>query len=285
MRLRFNLSFLFALLMLPGPGLQAGDRPGDLVLIGGGSRPAVIMEKFIDVAGGRDALILIVPTASSLPDTGDFYIDVFKKDYDCKRVRALTLATREDADSQKTARLVARAGGIFFAGGDQRRILDVLENTLVGEAITEAWQSGTAIAGTSAGTACMSTPMLTGDGDFDVLRADNIVTRNGLGLVPGVILDQHFVARQRQNRLLSLVLENPHLIGVGIDEATAVWFRPDGTWKVLGNGWVQIYDARSARLNRISDRDGDLLGGRQIQMHVLLPGDTFSPNINTCKKD
>lgn len=282
MRLRLCRLLLFFLCCF---GVQAGDRPGDLVLIGGGSRPAVIMEKFIDLAGGRDALILIVPTASSLPDTGDFYVDVFKSDYDCKRVRALTLSTREDADSKKTAKLVGRADGIFFAGGDQRRILDVLENTRVGSALRDAWAAGTTIAGTSAGTACMSTPMLTGDGDFDVLRADNIVTRNGLGLVPGVILDQHFVARQRQNRLLSLVLEHPKLIGVGIDEATAVWFKPDGTWEVLGEGWVQIYDARSAQMKRIPDRDGDLLGGRRIQMHVLLHGDQFTPNLNTCNND
>ncbi len=269
-------------LLLGLNGLAA--TPGDLVLIGGGRRPAVAMDKFIALAGGRDALILIVPTASTLPDTGEFYVDEFRQKYRCRNVRALTLDNRDDADRRDTADLVGRARGIFFAGGDQRRILDVLEHTRVGRALTEAWQGGTVLAGTSAGTACMSTPMLTGDGDFDVLRADNIVTRNGLGMVPGVILDQHFVARQRQNRLLSLVLAHPQLIGVGIDEATAVWFKADGTWEVLGDGWVQVYDARSAQMKRIPDRDGDLLGGRQIQMHILLPGDRFDPHLNPCPR-
>lgn len=281
--MRHSKKILILLSLLLGMNGFAGA-PGDLVLIGGGRRPVVAMDKFIDLAGGADALILIVPTASTLPDTGDFYVDEFRNKYRCRNVRALTLDNRDDADRRDTADLVRRARGIFFAGGDQRRILDVLEHTRVGAALHKAWQGGTVLAGTSAGTACMSTPMLTGDGDFDVLRADNIVTRNGLGVVPGVILDQHFVARQRQNRLLSLVLANPQLIGVGIDEATAVWFKADGTWEVLGDGWVQIYDARSAQMKRIPDRNGDLLGGRQIQMHILLPGDRFDPHLNPCPR-
>lgn len=281
MRRYFKFLILLSLLLL---GSGFAGTPGDLVLIGGGSRPAVAMNTFIERAGGVDALILIVPTASTLPDTGEFYVDEFRNVYRCRNVRALTLDNRDDADRGDTVDLVRRAGGIFFAGGDQRRILDVLERTRVGDALYEAWQAGTALAGTSAGTACMSTPMLTGDGDFDVLRANNIGTRNGLGVVAGVIIDQHFVARQRQNRLLSLVLEHPQLIGVGIDEATAVWFKSDGTWEVLGNGWVQVYDARSAQMKRLPDRDGDLLGGRQIQMHVLLPGDRFDPHLNPCPR-
>ena len=85
--------------------------------------------------------------------------------------------------------------------------------------------------------------MLTGEGDFEVISAKNVELSPGLGLFPGAILDQHFVARKRQNRLLSVVLEHPQYLGVGIDEATAAWLKPDGTFEVLGDGAVVVYDA------------------------------------------
>ncbi|NIR40627.1 MAG: cyanophycinase, partial [Actinobacteria bacterium] len=80
------------------------------------------------------------------------------------------------------------------------------------------------------------------------ITADNVVLWPGLGLFPGVIVDQHFVARRRHNRLISVVLEHPELVGVGVDEATAVWVRPDGTFRVLGDGWVVVYDATDAAI-------------------------------------
>jgi len=118
--------------------------------------------------------------------------------------------------------------------------------------------------------------MITGDGDFTVITADNVELWPGLGLFRGVIVDQHFVARRRHNRLISVVLEHPELLGVGIDEDTAVWVRPDGSLKVLGEGWVVVYDATTAEVHRRSrDANGDDLGVHGMTMHVLLPGDVF----------
>jgi cyanophycinase len=142
--------------------------------------------------------------------------------------------------------------------------------------VTSAFERGAVIGGTSAGTACQSSLMITGDGDFTVINSDNIELTEGFGLFEGVIVDQHHVARRRNNRLMSVVLEHPELLGVGVDEATAVWVRPDGTFEVLGEGWVVVYDASQAKITRAPEsRLGKPLGAHGLITHVLLPGDTF----------
>jgi cyanophycinase len=148
--------------------------------------------------------------------------------------------------------------------------------TAVGDAVTDAFKRGAVVGGTSAGTACQSPLMVTGDGDFTVIAANSVELWEGLGLFEGVIVDQHHVARRRQNRLISAVLEHPELLGVGIDEATAVWVRPDGTFEVLGDGWVVVYDASRATIAHAPEnRLGKPLGVHGMITHVLLPGDVF----------
>ncbi len=118
--------------------------------------------------------------------------------------------------------------------------------------------------------------MITGDGDFTVITADNVELTPGLGLFRGVIVDQHFVARQRYNRLISVVLEHPELLGVGVDEETAVWVRPDGTFKVLGEGWVVVLDASESNISRsVQDGGRTDLGVHDLRTHVLQPGEVF----------
>jgi cyanophycinase len=248
---------------------------GHLVLNGGGSRPDVVMEKFIELAGGGEASIVIFPTASEEEDTGEYYQKLFE-DYGCTNLKVAEVAVKVDAADPELAAVVRDAGGIWFAGGDQRRITEALLDTGVGRAVVDAFADGAVVGGTSAGTACQSGLMITGDGDFTLLTADNIELWEGLGFFAGVIVDQHFVARKRHNRLISVVLEHPELLGVGVDEATAVWVRPDGTFEVLGDGWVVVYDASNARVNRApKNRFGVPIGVHGMTTHVLLPGDTF----------
>jgi len=277
----FLLTFLAVLAVLPAAA-SAAETPapaGHLVLVGGGSKPPAAMEKFIELAGGRDAPIVVIPTASAEPDTPEVYWKLFAEDYRCSNVWVAPIATADDASDPEIARRAGAGGGIFFAGGDQRRIMDALRDTPTLTAIREAFARGAVVGGTSAGTACQSSPMITGDGDFTVITADNVVLWPGLGLFRGVIVDQHFVARQRENRLLSVVLEHPDLLGVGIDEATAVWVRPDGTFEVLGDGWVMVFDARGAEVRRQARAGGGTaLGVRGLVTHVLLPGDVYDPS-------
>ncbi|MBI2838407.1 MAG: cyanophycinase [Acidobacteria bacterium] len=249
---------------------------GHLVLIGGGEKPAVAMQKFVELAGGPNAAILIVPTASEQPDTGTYYEQIFEHDYECTNVTPLALSGREDAQRASIVKLINGAGGIFFAGGDQSRVTAALLDTPAFEAMGEAFARGAVLGGTSAGAACMSPLMITGEGNFNVLAAATVDLQPGLGFFPGAILDQHFIARQRENRLIAVVLEHPDLLGVGIDEATAVWLRPDHTFQVLGSGWVAVLDAIGASVRRQPVPDGEAhLGVLGLRVDILLPGDVY----------
>lgn len=156
------------------------------------------------------------------------------------------------------------------------RIATAFSGSPVLAAIRRAHAEGAVIGGTSAGTACQSPRMLTGEGDFKVVRTRAVELLEGLALLPGVVLDQHFLARQRENRLLSVILEHPEELGVGIDEDTAIWVRPDWTFEVMGRSAVMVIDARGATVDRRESESGqDSLGVHDLRVHLLLPGEVF----------
>ncbi len=255
---------------------QVTGHSGHLVLVGGGDKPADAMRKFVELAGGASAPIVVIPTASEELDTPAYYLDLFRHEYGCTNVTVLDIKIRDDAGRSDYADQAAAARGIFFAGGDQNRITQAILDTPVGAAIADAFADGAVIGGTSAGTACQSPLMITGEGDFTVIRANSVELVPGLGFFRGVIVDQHLIARRRLNRLISAVLEHPEMVGVGIDEDTAVWVRPDSTFEVMGSGSVVVLDATRAVNTRAPGENGeDLLGVRDLRVHVLLPGQFF----------
>jgi len=278
-------STLFAAaVLLAAPAFAGGPPPspapapapkGHLVLIGGGIEREDILRKFVELAGGKDAPIVVIPTASEDPESPSFYLNLFLK-IGCTNASLLDIKTRADAQRSDFAAKAAAARGVFFGGGDQVRLTDAILGTPVGDAVAKAYDEGAVVGGTSAGTACQSGPMITGEGDFAVVRAGAVEMKRGFGFFRGVIVDQHFVVRQRFNRLLSVVIENKDLLGVGVDEDTAVWVRPDGTFQVLGGRSVLVIDARDAEVERAAASEGkDLLGARGLRLHVLLPGDQY----------
>lgn len=263
-------------------GAQDAKPAGHLVLIGGGEKPDAAMRKFVELAGGPSAAIVAIPTASEEPDTGSYYLELFRDEYGCTDVEVLDIKTRDDASRPDYAEIAAEARGIFFSGGDQNRVTRALLDTPVGAAIADAFARGAVIGGTSAGTACQSALMITGEGDFSVVRANSVELVPGFGFFRGVIVDQHAIARQRSNRLISVILEHPGLLGVGIDEDTAVWVRPDDTFVVMGSGSVLVLDASKATITRAPGEDGkDLLGVRGLGVHVLVPGEGFDLGART----
>ncbi len=280
---RLAASGLAALVLLfgafPQPALAGGPPPlaGHLVLIGGGDKPSDAMRKFVELAGGKDAPIVVIPTASGEADAPDYYEKLFREELGCTDAVSLRIRNRADASRSDFVALARKARGVFFGGGDQIRITNALLGTPVGDAIAAAFAEGAVVGGTSAGTACQSERMITGEGDFTQVRTRSVELWQGLGLLPrNVVVDQHFLRRQRQNRLLSVVLENPELLGVGVDEGTAIWVRPDGTLQVLGESGVMVFDAKGAALSRQPRPNGqDLLGVRGLTLHLLLPGDTY----------
>jgi cyanophycinase len=293
---RHRLVLGAALVALAAFGSCVGARPvappaagfsprGSLLIVGGGPIPDSILARFVELAGGRGrARIVVYPMASEYPDAGlQLATDFRRLGADAERVRL----TRSEADTDQAVRRLDGVTGIWLGGGDQAKLTAALLHTRLEAAIKARYRDGAVIGGTSAGAAAMSTPMLTGDerhpggsrppekdsGDaYMTIARQNVVTADGLALLPGAIVDQHFVRRRRNNRLLSLVLEHPELVGVGIDESTALEVGPDGIWRVLGSSVAVVYDARQARITPPAEV---ALGAAGVRLHVLPAGSTY----------
>ncbi len=252
---------------------------GCLFIIGGGKRPESMMKKFVEMAERvRSGKIVVFPMASSSPDeVGQQQAEEFLK-LGAKSAESRIL-TREQALKDDGSSL-DDAGGIYFTGGDQVRLTDALVGTPIQKKLLEIYENGVIVGGTSAGAAVMSEIMITGDEkrkveerhEFETLQAGNIVTVPGLAFIKTAIIDQHFVARKRHNRLISLVAENPRLLGVGIDESTAIVINPDDTFDVIGENAVMIFDAVQASI-KITPSQG--IGFSNMVVHVLRYGDRF----------
>lgn len=261
---------------------------GSLVIVGGGPRGDAITEKFIALAGGAGkARILVLPMASALPETGAESVAEWRMHGASAWSENLT---REEAMRPETVRGLDSATGIWFPGGDQVRIMAVLDGTPTAAAIRARYAAGAVVGGTSAGAAVMSTPMLTGDErapggvrrdttqSFITIAREDVVVTNGLGLVSGAIIDQHFLRRKRHNRLISVVLEHPNLLAIGIDESTALIVEPGKPWTILGESAAVVYDARHAT---VTAPGAPILGASDVHMHVLPSGSSFDPGTGT----
>lgn len=205
---------LLLLLLIAAPASAASPR---LVLVGGGERPPAALERFVAWAGGPKARILVLGWASSEPDAAAVLAD---------EIRPFGPAALDAVASTASAagfeRLLSSASGVFFTGGDQVRLMAAVDALGLAERLRRMSGAGVVFGGTSAGTAVMSPVMITGEGDFTRLDAAKVATAPGLGLLPGTIVDQHFIKRQRQNRLFGLVSADPGVLGLGVDEDTAL---------------------------------------------------------------
>ena len=261
---------------------------GALVIVGGGPRPPEIRQRFVDLAGGAGkANIVVFAMASEECKAGG--------DDEAAALRTLgaesdsRCLTRAEADADSNVARVAKATGIWFGGGDQSRLTGVLKGTRVEAAMHERFAAGAVIGGTSAGAAVMSSVMITGDerhrgGDrlpsdssdaFLTIARDNVITAPGFGFITSAVVDQHFFRRKRHNRLVSVVLEHPELIGVGIDESTALVVDSVGKWTVIGASAAIVYDARHAT---ITPAGAKILGATGLTVHVLPSGSRYDPS-------
>ncbi len=259
----------------------AGAGPqGTLFIIGGGDRPPEMMKRFVDLAAGfGTGKIVIFPMASSEPAaSGAGLVEEFRK-LGAPAAESVIL-TREQALLPESVRVLDGAGGVFFAGGDQSRLTAALLGTPIHKRMLELYALGAVIGGTSAGAAVMSRVMITGDEkrkveeghEFETLEAGNVITTEGFGFVETAIIDQHFATRKRHNRLLSLLAEHPALMGIGIDEETAVVIHPDATLDVIGLKNVIVFDPAGAVVTATSDK---AVGFTGLVVHILLPGSRF----------
>jgi cyanophycinase len=266
----------------PGP---RSDVKGTLFIVGGGSQPDDLVRQFVALAGGPgNARIAILPMATSnAAATGAEK----KAQFDSMGADAFVVnVTRAQADDDSVVRALAAATGIWFPGGDQTPLAAALRGSGALRTIHDRYRGGAVVGGTSAGAAVMSDSMITGNqyypgvttavdsAAFSRIGRRTIEIVPGLGFLHNAIVDQHFITRQRENRLISVVLERPSLLGVGIDEGTALQVTPDGRWSVLGRSSVIVIDARAAH---ISAPTQPLLGGTNLRVSVLPAGSTYDP--------
>jgi cyanophycinase len=253
---------------------------GYLFIIGGGERPAEMMKKFVSLAEGfRSGKIVILPMASSVPKEVGPEQTLQFNNFGAKNVE-FHILSREDALNPKSLELFENIGGVFFSGGVQSRLTKILFDTPIHKMLCDFYEAGGVIGGTSAGAAVMSEIMITGDEKkevekghaFETIEADNIVTARGFGFIKTVIVDQHFVRRKRHNRLISLVAENPKILGVGIDESTAIIVNPDDTFDVIGDRSVVVYDFSGAKIDIFPTK---AISAHNARMFILKQGDKF----------
>lgn len=264
----------------PSFGEPAKDAPlrGNLIIVGGGDTPIAVQERFVALAGGPGkARIALFPMASTAFDeeAREVMADFKKLNADTHLVNI----ERKEAQMEETARSLEGFTGYWFLGGDQNRLAATLLGTRLLDVVERRYQEGAVVGGTSAGAAVMTSEMLTGmpkaeKAELPAIARGSIDIGKGFGFLPGAIVDQHFLKRARYNRLLSAVLDQPQLIGVGIDEETALQVRPDGQWEVLGNSYVKVIDARRARLTH---EKRSIVGAGNIRLHLLPRGSVFNP--------
>lgn len=263
------------------PHLHAAEESAPtrtLLLIGGAEdkrRRVVVLRRFVQLAGGRSARIVVIPTASSMAaEAVEVYQGVFGRLH-ATDVTAVDPATRAAAADSGLAAALDDATGVFLTGGNQLKLGQLLVGTPVHDALARAYRRGAVVSGTSAGASVLSQFMISmgEEGVSPRQRASQLTA--GLGLLPGVIVDQHFEQRTRYARLLSLVASSPALLGLGIDENTAAEIVDERTMTVVGSGSVYVVDARDA----VSDahearRDAPLMVSGAV-VHALPWGATF----------
>ncbi|MEM9162569.1 MAG: cyanophycinase [Cyanobacteria bacterium P01_F01_bin.4] len=251
---------------------------GTLLIIGGAEdkqETCQILREFVREAGGMNAHIAVLTAATSLPDeVGEDYRHVFER-LGAKAVHVVHTETRADADRVEALEPLQQATGIFFTGGDQRRLIELIKDTDADRLIHERCQAGVIVAGTSAGAAIMPDVMIEEGDSTTNPRPETVEMGPGLGFLPGIVIDQHFSQRGRLGRLLSALVLEPSVLGLGIDEDTAILV--EGTeFVVIGSGAVTVVDESESGYNNLDqllhDEDLAVFG---VKLHVLPNGYRF----------
>lgn len=269
------LTFITLLISTPNNFAQT---KGKLVIVGG-VQTNEIVAKFVELAGGTNAKIIVIPNAGSNPvKWSKVQVQEFKElgaeaDY--------LMFTRETSDEQLNLEKMDWANAVFFLGGDQSDLTRDMLGTKLLDKVFDIYNNGGVVGGSSAGAAVMSEVMITGNelinkdstASFITIEKGNVEVKQGFGFLKNSIVDQHFLKRKRHNRTIASLIEHPTLFGIAIDESTAIIVYPDETFEVLGSYQVLVYDPIDGN-NIREDKNGNL-GISDMKLHVLIKGDKF----------
>jgi cyanophycinase len=251
------------------------------ILVIGGAEDKVhgreILHTFFGRSGSVDARIAIIPSASREPAIiGERYVQIFEG-MGAKEIRVLDIRDRSQAEDRELQEYVEECTGVFMTGGDQLRLCGLLADTPLMEKVRQRVQQGEiTLAGTSAGAAVMGHHMIAGGGSGESPNRSLVDMATGLGIIPEIIVDQHFHNRNRMARLMSAVAAHPERLGIGIDEDTCALFERDGVLQVMGKGTVTIIDpAELSYTNHADSSATDPLSLHNLRVHILSYGDRY----------
>jgi len=250
---------------------------GHLLVIGGAEdkfNERRILKKFLALAGGEKAEVLIVPVASDFPEfASDIYTQAFRN-LGVANPRVLRATSRQDVFDADPDELLDGVNGVFMTGGDQMRLVSLLGGTRFADKLRKlVRETDIVLAGTSAGAAGMSTSMIVRGESTSHPHKNSVRLSPGLGFLKNIIIDQHFTERGRISRLITAVSYNPYNLGIGIDENTAIILNSNGILEVYGAGSATIVDGSQITYNEIAEVDEfqpfSVCG---VQLHVLRDG-------------
>lgn len=235
-----------------------------------------ILSQVVAQAGGTNSKIVVIPTASSIPDeVGEMYLEAFKI-LGCSDVTILDIREREQSESSETLKLVGEANCVMFSGGDQSKITSIIGGSLLHNLLVERYKNEKfVIAGTSAGAMAMATEMIAGGSVTESLFKGAVLMNKGLSLLPQFIIDTHFVKRGRFGRMAEAVAIFPNLMGIGLAEDTGLIIK-NGHFEVIGSGMVILFDPSKLTHNKHEVLKVDTpLSMSNLITHILARGDQF----------
>jgi len=263
--------------MSPSKHVNAESR-GYIIPIGGAEEKLhspEILDRFVEICGGKSSRIGIIPTASELADTGRNYEKLFRR-LGVKHARVLPFETRKDCQSSGDLEYIDKADGVFMTGGNQLRLSTTIGGTEVAQRIRRRNAYGMHVAGTSAGAAFMPEHMIAGGIEGSTPRPDMVTMAPGLGLTNKFIIDQHFRERDRLGRLLTALAYNPFAVGIGLDENTAAFISPGDRLEVVGSGGITVIDPTDLSYSSMDQaRRGEPVSLIGVKLHILIAGGRF----------
>ncbi len=236
-----------------------------------------ILSRVVKESGGEQAEILIITSASSIPEeVGENYLKAFAA-LGCHKVRIADIRKRSESQSSKVLQLIEHADCLMYSGGDQSKIVKYMGETNAHQLIREKLtQSKFVLAGTSAGAMSMSLQMISGGGVADTMLKGSVRMARGMGFLDQVIIDSHFIQRGRFGRLAEAVARFPGNLGIGLAEDTGLVIRKGNECEVIGSGMVVLFDARNLSHNRYVDLSpGTPMSLSNLTTHILADGDRF----------
>jgi cyanophycinase len=256
-------------------------RSARLLVIGGAEDPdedeMTILPHLVEMAGGKDARIIICSSPSENPEEKvDTYGELFEK-LGVAEVIAAPITDRKEADDPELLEAVKRATAVFFTGGDQLRLTALIAGTPFCENIrTRLYGDGLIVAGTSAGAAAVSSVMIIGGTSSGTVRRQDVDLAPGLGYWRDTVVDTHFNQRGRVSRLMTIFAHNPNVLGIGIDENTAIELVPGDRFTVVGEGAVMVFNGRVTHTNAPDASDDQTLAITDSVIHTLPAGYGFN---------